>query len=960
MIGQTISHYKILEKLGEGGMGVVYKAEDLKLGRTVAIKVLPKTLGALAEDEKARFYQEARAASLLDHPNIETIHEVDEHEGETFIVMGYVEGQTLRQKIQHSRLKIKEAVELALQVAEGIQAAHEKGIVHRDIKSDNIMVTAKGQAKIMDFGLAKLKGAAKLTRTGSTVGTASYMSPEQIQGEEVDHRSDIWSFGVVLYEMVTQELPFKGEHEAAIAYEIVNQEPRPVGSLREDSPASLAAIAGKCLAKEPNDRYQHVDELAVDLRRVKKELESKEILKQTGVRGAVQTKKVRWLIPAALVGTLALFVIGYFLFQPQAETGEKIPIAVVDFVNETKEEELNGLSGLLITALEQSRRLSVLTRSRMFDILKQTGEENVNYIDETLGREICKQANVSVLVIGSVRKLGRRYAIDLKVLDAQRDEYLFTAKEDGEGQESIFSMIDRLAEQTRVGLKEKAAEIQGASKKVAEVSTTNLEAYQHYFVGEQLINKLKFKEAEEEFRKAIALDTTFAVAYGRLAYAMAWFSREGAKEAIRKAMQHVDKAPEKEQFLMRGVNAFIHGNSDEAIAILEELLKRYPQEKEALFNVGDLLYHKGDFTNAETYLEKVLEIDPRFERALEHLTWTHREMGRYDKMRDVAKRYATVAGSEEAFTLLAIAYARLGDLEAGLKTLEGVREIFPKSGEIAAAIADIYTFQGQHTKAASELETLLGPSTSSEAKRLGYERLSYFYPYLGRYREALRVCDKRIDLAWQAKDTSLAAELEIFKGMLTAWGWNDLSAAWNRAEKGLRFEQTLNFHRYLENLSALYLFKGDYPKVENISERMRGIHAWWPPLMEVLLSSAKDGCLRAESSVNTVLKVIPDWSRIWMLYSVAECSFKHEDLEKGEKYLLQAQNVYDNQFGWRAVYYPKSLYLLGRIYEKKGDTSLAIDSYEKLLDLWKNADKDLKELIDARSRVSRLKRTAAK
>ena len=254
----------------------------------------------------------------------------------------------------------------------------------------------------------------------------------------------------------------------------------------------LEQIVDKAMTKSAGERYQHVDEVIVDLKRLKKELETPEILKHRGVQPTVQKKSVRWLVAASVVAAVGATVIGYFLFQPKAESGERIPVAVVDFVNETEEKELDGLSGMLITSLEQSRRLSVVTRSRMFDILKQLGKEDVDRIDEALGREICKQANINALVMASIRKLGPRYAIDLKVLDPQKDEYLFTAREDGEGQQSVLSMIDGLAEKTRKGLKEKAAEIQSASRKVAEVATPNLEAYQHYFKGEELIGKLKW------------------------------------------------------------------------------------------------------------------------------------------------------------------------------------------------------------------------------------------------------------------------------------------------------------------------------------------------------------------------------------------------------------------------------------------------------------------------------------
>ncbi len=325
MIGQTVSHYKILEKLGEGGMGVVYKAEDLKLTRTVALKFLPSGLDA-HEPERARFLQEARAAAILNHPNICTIHDIQEHDGQQFIVMEYVEGKTLRKKIEDGRLKIEDCIKYAIQIAEALQEAHSHGIVHRDIKAENIMVNTKNQVKVMDFGLAKLRGSLKLTKTSSTIGTLAYMAPEQIEDGEVDARSDIFSFGVVLYEMLAGHLPFRGEHEAAMVYSIVNEEPEPLQRYVADASSELLHILDRALAKDPEERYQAVHEMQIDLRRLKKD--STRVLRQSlgaipipGIGESVQTSEAKsgsrkpyWIAAAGLVALVA--AASYVLLRP--------------------------------------------------------------------------------------------------------------------------------------------------------------------------------------------------------------------------------------------------------------------------------------------------------------------------------------------------------------------------------------------------------------------------------------------------------------------------------------------------------------------------------------------------------------------------------------------------------------------------------------------------------------------
>jgi serine/threonine protein kinase len=309
MVGQTISHYRIVEKLGEGGMGVVYRAEDLKLGRVVALKFLPSHLIESAE-HKARFLQEARAAALLDHPNICTVFEIDEANGQTFLAMTCLEGQTLRQKIADRPLPLDEALSMAVQIGEGLQAAHEKGIVHRDIKPANIMITPQGLVKIMDFGLAQLSDRTKLTASGIKLGTPSYMSPEQTEGKPTDRRTDIWALGVVLYEVISGRVPFAGEVEAAVAYAIVHTEPEPLTAQRSGVPIELDRIVAKALAKQADQRYQHADELQVDLRALRQKLETGASL--AGVRRR-RPKKLAWASAAALLAAAAVVSL---LWQP--------------------------------------------------------------------------------------------------------------------------------------------------------------------------------------------------------------------------------------------------------------------------------------------------------------------------------------------------------------------------------------------------------------------------------------------------------------------------------------------------------------------------------------------------------------------------------------------------------------------------------------------------------------------
>ena len=338
MVGQTVLHYKVIEKLGAGGMGVVYKAEDTKLKRTVALKFLPsQALGT--EEEKARFVREAQAAAALNHPNIATVYEINEHEDDTFIAMEYIDGQTLKEKIADGPLKLKEAITIAKQIADGLNAAHEKGIVHRDIKSANVMLTKTGLVKIMDFGLAKVSMASMVTKAGTTLGTVGYMSPEQARGETVDQRADIWSLGVVFYEMISGLLPFKGEYEQALIYSILNVDPEPLTAIRTGVPMELERIVNKLLAKDPDDRYQNVIELPVDLKSIDITSTGTSFISQTAVTGmampkpAGMRKAIPWKFAAPMLAVSALaaaLAVWFFMRQAPQEPANVMRFEIVE------------------------------------------------------------------------------------------------------------------------------------------------------------------------------------------------------------------------------------------------------------------------------------------------------------------------------------------------------------------------------------------------------------------------------------------------------------------------------------------------------------------------------------------------------------------------------------------------------------------------------------------------------
>jgi len=376
---------------------------------------------------------------------------------------------------------------------------------------------------------------------------------------------------------------------------------------------------------------------------------------------------------------------------------------------------------------------------------------------------------VNKLATATIRKFGKLYTIDFKVLNVDKNEYFFTFKEQGEGQESIPTMIDNLSENVRRGLKEKMSEIKTSTSNIAEITSPNLEAYQHYFKGEEFIDKLRFDLAREEFKKAIKLDSTFGLAYYRLAYAINWEANpQHSAKYITKAISFLNRIPEKERYLARALAVNLQEGQSAAIKVLNEMEKIYPNDKEMLYNIGDLSYHIGDLVKAKQYLERVLTMDPVFIRALQHLTWTYRDLGLTEKMMGTAERYVAVTESRESISLLVKAYMLTGEFETGLELLKQKQELHPDRHYLSHSIASMYYLQEQYDKAEQELKNLVEKDKPVETQQLGNGYLAAFYPYTGKYRESIDACDKVIDSYWQIKDTSLVSYWLLAKGLIIA------------------------------------------------------------------------------------------------------------------------------------------------------------------------------------------------
>jgi serine/threonine protein kinase/tetratricopeptide (TPR) repeat protein len=922
MTGQTVSHYRILQPLGQGGMGVVYEAEDTRLGRHVAIKFMPPALAA-NRDAVDRFQREARAASSLNHPNICTLLDIGYADDRPFLVMELLEGKTLNRHMGGKSLPPADVIDMGAQIADALDAAHAKGIVHRDIKPANLFVTTRGQVKILDFGVAKLSESAgptpvseempteaMLTTPGTTIGTVSYMSPEQALGQETDGRSDLFSLGVVLYEMATGTLPFTGKTSAATYDAILHKKPAAPGSLNPAVPAALDGVILKALEKDRDARCQSAAELHADLKRLARDSGAT----TAAIPSARPPRRKKLAFIAMLAAGFAVAA-GWFGSHRARPVTEKDTLVLADFVNSTGDQVFEvTLKQALAVQLEQSPYVHLLSDARVRDALKLMGRSADERVTAPIAREICERNALKATLSGSIAGLGKGYVIGVEAVNCASGETVVREQVEAEDKEHVLRALGTAASKLRARLGESLASIQKLDAPIEQATTSSLEAFQAYALGDVQRSRGDELAAIPFFERAIQLDPNFALAYGVLGTIYNNFREtRRAEECYRKAYALIGRVSEREKLYILG--HYYHTVTRQLDKMLETLLlmkKLYPRDISVRVNLSVVYGEFGEY-----------------EKAIEEL---------HESLQDPTTKYTS-------YSNLGFDLTNLGRFDEAAKVLaEGFAKGFTSPSLHTSAFRAAYFLGDRGTM---EREAAWGRENDYAGMYVAQAGAATSF---GQLHKADELNQKAIESALRHKLPGVAANYKVgTAGNAASFG--NCGTMARISEEDLEIANNTNVY------GAALAHCGEIARAEKIADAIFKDcptdtlnNAIFIPEIRALIAIHQKQPDRAIELLKAAAPYERRWSQATYVRGLAFLA-----AGKGAEAAAQFQTVLDHRGSNQTnVVYPLSYVGLARASVLARDKPRARKAYQDLFALWKDADKDIPVLIEAKKEYDQL------